>query len=74
MGTSPMFAKHLKHDGHVHRFVIDSLGASGWEVREEHDSRVVRQYRYTDWHRVERARSIMALRVNLLQESGWSEA
>jgi hypothetical protein len=26
----------------------------GWDVREERDSRVVRQITYRDWHRVER--------------------
>ena len=28
---------------------------AGWEVREEQDDRVVRDIKYTDWHRVERA-------------------
>ena len=74
MVNTQMFSKRLQHDGHVHRFLIASLGSEGWEVREEHDSTVVRQMHYTDWHRVERARSIMALRAVQLEESGWTEA
>ena len=34
----------------------------GWEVREEHDSKVVRQVSYTDWHRVERAVQAISLK------------
>jgi hypothetical protein len=70
----PMFAKRLTHRGHVHQFVIDSHGRDGWEVREEHDSHVVRQSRYTDWHRVERARHLFSLRASLLTDEGWVEA
>jgi hypothetical protein len=69
-----MFSKQLQHDGHTHRFLIAANGLEGWEVREERDSTVVRQIRYTDWHRVERARSIMTMRATLLEESGWTEA
>jgi hypothetical protein len=74
MATTQMFSKRLEHDGHVHRFLIASHGPEGWEVREERDSTVVRQTHYTDWHRVERARSIMALRATLLEQNGWTEA
>jgi hypothetical protein len=35
--------------------VIITRGTVGWDVREEDDSRVVRQTTYQDWHRVERA-------------------
>jgi hypothetical protein len=28
---------------------------NGWEVREERNNTLVKQVRYTDWHRVERA-------------------
>ena len=40
--------------GLVKRFIV-TRSQMGWEVREEHDSRVVRQVQYRDWHRVERA-------------------
>jgi hypothetical protein len=48
--------------------------AAGWEVRDEQDSRVIRWVRYSDWHRVERARMAFALEAALLEESGWDEA
>jgi len=40
--------------GHTKRVTI-TRGPVGWELREEHDSQVVRTSRFTDWHRVERA-------------------
>lgn len=36
--------------------------ADGWEVRETHDSEVVRTQHYSDWHRVERAVQVFGLR------------
>jgi len=69
-----MFAKELTQAGHVKRFSISEAGASGWEVREEQDSHVVRSVCYTDWHRVERAVAMMSLRVSELEEKGWRES
>jgi hypothetical protein len=37
--------------------------ADGWEVRETHDSEVVRTHHYSDWHRVERAVQVFGLRA-----------
>jgi hypothetical protein len=71
--TRPMYSVHLTNRGHIRTFTIDSLGHEGWEVREAHDSDVLRQARYTDWHRVERARTMFDLRANLLTEEGWTE-
>jgi hypothetical protein len=68
-----MFAKELKQAGHTKRFTISQAGAEGWEVREEQDSHILRQVFYQDWHRVERAAQIMAMRVSELQENGWQE-
>ena len=55
MKTEERFMVTLErnHDGHTRRVVI-TKGTVGWEVREERDSRVVRQITYRDWHRVER--------------------
>jgi hypothetical protein len=66
-----MFAKELTQAGHTRRFTITEASELGWEVREEQDSRVVRQVHYTDWHRVERALSVIALQVVALEEEGW---
>jgi hypothetical protein len=67
------FTKSLKYRGHERRFSIEPTGG-GWEVREEEDSRVVRQIRYTDWHRVERARRAFTLEMIDLREKGWAES
>lgn len=48
-------------DGRTTRVVI-TRGAVGWDLREEHDSRVVRQATYRDWHRVEREMQAFELR------------
>jgi hypothetical protein len=68
----PMFSfvKRLRNADHIRRYSIVPTG-SGWEVREEQDSRVVRQVHYTDWHRVERARRAFTLEVSNLREQGW---
>ncbi len=68
-----MFAKELRQAGHIKRFTISQAGAEGWEVREEQDSHITRRVVYQDWHRVERAAQIMALRVSELEQNGWQE-
>ncbi len=74
MTTGNVLDYVLQHSGHTHRFVIAPSAASGWELREERDSRIVRQVRYTDWHRVERARIIIDLQMTSLTEHGWHRA
>jgi hypothetical protein len=69
----PMFLRQLKHAGRTARFSIVSGDAGGWEVREEVDRDVVRAVHYDDWHRVERARSVFALKAMHLQQEGWIE-
>ncbi|MGE0040208.1 MAG: hypothetical protein AB7H88_09965 [Vicinamibacterales bacterium] len=64
--------KSLKHAGHVRRYSIKPTDA-GWEVREEEDSRVLKQVCYTDWHRVERARRVFALEMRDLRAQGWQD-
>lgn len=70
----PMFSRSLTQAGHVQRFFISPSGDHGWDVREERDSRVVRHIHLTDWHRVERARSVFTLKIGLLRRSGWTES
>jgi hypothetical protein len=71
---SDMYTRQLQKAAHTRKFTISSAGESGWEVRDEHDSRVIRWVRYHDWHRVERARMSFALEAAMLEESGWNEA
>jgi hypothetical protein len=66
-----MFSKELRFAGHVKRFLISGMGRDGWEVRQEQDERVVKQVRYTDWHRVERALGMFNLEIGELQDQGW---
>jgi hypothetical protein len=69
-----MFNKELRLAGHVKRFLISGMGRDGWEVREEQDERVLRQVRYTDWHRVERALGMFNLQIGELESQGWIAA
>jgi hypothetical protein len=66
-----MYERSLSYDGHTRRFQISAIGGSGWEVREEQDSHVVRAKIYDDWHRVERARTIFQAEVTTLERAGW---
>ena len=70
----PMYARTLRNDTHTHRFSITPEETSGWEVREERDSSVLRRAHYDDWHRVERARRTFALDAFALFREGWTEA
>lgn len=67
------FAKSIRNAQHIQRFTIEPT-PSGWEVREEHDSQVVRQRYYKDWHRVEHARRELDLKLTALKAHGWVEA
>jgi hypothetical protein len=68
-----MYTRRLHKAAHSRSFSITSTPGSGWEVRDEQDSHVIRSVRYRDWHRVERARMAFALEAALLEESGWKE-
>jgi hypothetical protein len=54
IARSLMVTYEHTESGHTKRVTI-TRGDVGWEIREEHDSEVVRTSRCTDWHRVERA-------------------
>ena len=69
-----MYARIFRKADQTRRFTITDAGGSGWEVREEQDSRVIRTMRYTDWHRVERARMAFASQALTLEDSGWKES
>ena len=69
-----MFSKELRFAGHVKRFLVSGMERDGWEVRAEQDERVVKQVRYTDWHRVERALEMFNLEIVELENQGWIAA
>ena len=66
-----MFEKELQLAGHTRKFSIQDVGKAGWEVRDEQDNRVLKQVRYTDWHRVERALNMFHLQIDALEAAGW---
>jgi hypothetical protein len=66
-----MFSKTLTQAGHTRCFSVSARHSSGWEVRIEQDSQVVRQVLYTDWHRVERAMGSIEREVGDLEAQGW---
>ena len=67
-----MYARMFRKAHHTRRFTIVAQDA-GWEVRDEQDSRIIRSMRYTDWHRVERARRSFAQEAVGLKDAGWTE-
>ena len=70
-----MYTRIFHKADQTRRFTITNTGrGTGWEVREEQDSQVILSVRYTDWHRVERARMAFAGQALNLQMSGWKES
>jgi len=68
-----MYARIFRKADPTRRFTIEHVDASGWEVREEQDSHLIRSARYTDWHRVERARMTFLRQALTLEDAGWTE-
>jgi hypothetical protein len=68
-----MYLRTLSNARQTRRFTIEKSAAAGWDVRIEHDSRVIRSAHYFDWHRVERAREAFAREAAELADSGWTD-
>ena len=68
-----MYQRTLSNAHQTRRFIIQRSPASGWDVRDEQDSRVLRAMSYRDWHRVERARDAFAREAAALEENGWTD-
>jgi hypothetical protein len=68
-----MLSISLRHAEHIRHYSIVPLAGSGWEMKVEEDLKVTRRVLYQDWHRVERAASVIRLEVSDLTERGWSE-
>ena len=66
-----MYLRTLSNANQTRRFTIQKLTSAGWEVRVEQDSHVIRSARYSDWHRVERARMAFAREAARLEDDGW---
>jgi hypothetical protein len=57
-----MVTREHVQSGNTKRFTI-TRAPKGWEVKEEHNSRLIRHTHYTDWHRVERAMQVFDLQA-----------
>jgi hypothetical protein len=68
-----MYLRTLSNAQQTRRFSIQKSAAAGWEVRVEHNSRVIHSAQYGDWHRVERARMVFAREAAELEDSGWTD-
>ena len=55
-----MLSREFFSDGHTTRVTI-TRSPAGWNLREERDDRIVRNVKYSDWHRVERAIQVFEL-------------
>lgn len=66
------FNRTLQHLDHTMHYSIVTTG-EGWELREERDSRLVRQAHFQDWHRVERATRVITIQVDDLRTKGWAD-
>lgn len=66
-----MFHLSLRLADHIRRYSISAVSPSGWEVTLEEDATIRRRDRYDDWHRVERAQTMLQLEVDQLTSRGW---
>jgi len=66
------FSKSIRKADRVRRYTIQTT-PTGWEVRQEQDSEVVREACYQDWHRVERVQRAFDIEMRSLREEGWTE-
>ena len=64
--------RYLVNQGHVHHFMVQH-STTGWDVREEEDSTIIRQAHYDDWHRVERSVQLFEQAATMLERDGWIE-
>jgi len=69
-----MYERVFRRASQTRRFTITHTLPAGWVVREEEDSQVIRNVRYQDWHRVERASMTFAWQARTLLDAGWVEA
>ena len=67
-----MFCKSLRYAQQTRRYSIAAT-ATGWEVREDRNSEVVKKVQYQDWHRVERARRSITIELDALRRKGWAD-
>jgi hypothetical protein len=57
---------------HIRRFTVRPE-SPGWNVREEHDSTVINETHYGDWHHVELHARLFQHTARALEQDGWVE-
>ncbi|HVZ20415.1 MAG TPA: hypothetical protein VG871_05100 [Vicinamibacterales bacterium] len=57
-----VLAHQFNSEGHVVRLAVEET-STGWDVREELDTRLVHIQHFDDWHRVERSMKLLELDV-----------
>jgi hypothetical protein len=65
-----MYHRQLRQNEHTRQYDIRER-AGAWDVRALVDATIVKQVRYDDWHRVERARLFFDREIVSLQDAGW---
>jgi hypothetical protein len=68
-----MYERTFRKDDQTRTFTIQEGDPAGWEVRDEADNQLVKRAFYSDWHRVERARTAFAATAVALMNAGWIE-
>lgn len=66
-----VFSSGVTDGAHVRRLDVERAPAQGWRIREERDTKIVRQVTYGDWHRVELAIRGFAAEATQLTRQGW---
>jgi hypothetical protein len=66
-----MFSVLIRYGARERRYDILEHEPAGWEIRTEDGHTVVRQVKYDDWHRVERALAGFHREIASLLAAGW---
>ena len=67
-----MYDSALRNARQIRRFTIRRQGL-GWEVVEQNESTTLKRLLLTDWHRVERAMTMIKMEEADLQRRGWQK-
>ena len=68
-----VFMRDLTDGAHGRRFNVEKTPTDGWRIRDERDSKVVRNVTYDDWHRVELAIKGFSAEAAQLKRHGWHD-
>ena len=72
--SGPVYSIALTDGAHHRRFAVERAPPSGWRIREESDTQVIRQATFDEWHRVELAIRALAVEAAALARRGWRQS